>query len=287
MESLTTADNTTAGKTTAGKTTTGDTTTDRIAFLGLGRMGLPMARRLAAAGLPLTVWNRTPDRAEGLPSAASPAEAVEGAGVVITMLADPAAVQDVAGRFLAHLAPGALWIDMSSVGPHTVAALRGRLPDGVALVDAPVLGSVGPAATGDLVVYAGGEAADVDRALPVLEHLGRVVRCGGPGSGAALKVVVIGAVVAGVTVVGEALAVADALGVPEELALGALGGGPLAGVVARARSVEADFPVHLAAKDLALAGGGPVLTAAREVLLAHPDIADEDLSRVVAAIRKG
>ncbi|MQS16753.1 NAD(P)-dependent oxidoreductase [Streptomyces kaniharaensis] len=260
---------------------------NKIAFLGLGRMGLPMARRLAAAGLPLTVWNRSRARAAsaGLAFEASPAEAVAGAEVVITMLSDPAAVQEVAGQFLEHLAPGALWIDMSSVGPETVAALRDRLPDGVGLVDAPVLGSVGPAATGDLVVYAGGEPQDLDRAQPVLEHLGRVLRCGGPGLGAALKVVVMGAVVAGVTVVGEALAVADALGVPEELALGALGGGPLAGVVARARSEESDFPVRLAAKDLALGGGGPVLTAAREVLLAHPGIAEEDLSRVVAAIR--
>ncbi|MGW2253291.1 NAD(P)-dependent oxidoreductase [Kitasatospora sp. NPDC001660] len=260
---------------------------NRIAFLGLGRMGLPMARRLAAAGLPLTVWNRSPERAGDLPRAATPAQAVEGADVVVTMLADPAAVEEVAGRFLGHLAPGALWIDMSSVGPDTVAALRERLPEGTALVDAPVLGSVGPAASGDLTIYAGGEPGDLDRAQPVLDHFGRVLRCGGPGAGAALKVVVMGAVVAGVTALGEALAVADAFGLPEELALGALGGGPLAGVVARARSRESDFPVRLAAKDLALAGGGRVLTAAREVLLSHPDIADEDLSRAVAAIRRG
>ncbi|MFD7904081.1 NAD(P)-dependent oxidoreductase [Kitasatospora sp. NPDC057904] len=259
----------------------------KIAFLGLGRMGLPMARRLAAAALPLTVWNRSPERAGDLPRAASPAEAVEGADVVITMLTDPAAVQEVAGHFLGHLAPGALWIDMSSVGPQAVAALRERLPAGTSLVDAPVLGSVGPAANGTLTIYAGGESADLDRAQPVLEHFGRVLRCGGPGSGAALKVVVMGAVVAGVTALGEALAVADGFGLPQELALEVLGGGPLAGVVARARSRESDFPVRLAAKDLALAGGGRVLTAAHEVLLSHPDIADEDLSRAVEAIRRG
>ncbi|MEV7027573.1 hypothetical protein [Kitasatospora sp. NPDC093558] len=73
----------------------------------------------------------------------------------------------------------------------------------------------------------------------------------------------------------------------QELALEVPGGGPLAGVVARARSRESDFPVGLAAKDLALAGGGRVLTAAHEVLLSHPDIADEDLSRAVEAIRRG
>ncbi|MER7585381.1 NAD(P)-dependent oxidoreductase [Kitasatospora sp. NPDC097691] len=259
---------------------------EKIAFLGLGRMGLPMARRLAAAGHPLTVWNRSPGRADGLTGAATPAEAVRGADVVVTMLADPAAVTEVAGRFTAELAPGALWIDMSSIGPAAVAALHARLPDGVALVDAPVIGSVGPAATGGLTVFAGGEDAALDRAQPVLEQLGRVRRCGGPGAGAALKLVVMGAMVASVAAVGEALAVAGELGVPQDVAREVLAAGPLAGVVARAHSADSDFPVRLAAKDLALAGGGPVLAAAREVLLAHPSIADEDLSAVVGALRR-
>ncbi|MFI6848236.1 NAD(P)-dependent oxidoreductase [Kitasatospora sp. NBC_00085] len=259
---------------------------EKIAFLGLGRMGLPMARRLASAGHPLTVWNRSPAKTEGLDAAATPTEAVAGAGVVITMLADPAAVESVAGQFAAELAPGTLWIDMSSIGPDATAALRGRLSDGVALVDAPVLGSVGPAAAGSLTVLAGGRTEDLDRAQPVLDVLGTVVRCGGPGAGAALKLVVIGAMVGAVAVVGEALALADSLGLPEELALGALSRGPLAGAVARARSEDSDFPVRLAAKDLALAGGGPVLTAVRDVLLAHPDVAEQDLSRVVDAIRR-
>ncbi|MFI5643126.1 NAD(P)-dependent oxidoreductase [Kitasatospora sp. NPDC051705] len=259
----------------------------KIAFLGLGRMGLPMARRLAAAGHPLTVWNRSPGRADGLVEAATPAAAVRGADVVVTMLSDPQAVADVAGRFVPELAPGTLWIDMSSIGPDATAGLRAGLPDGVGLVDAPVVGSVGPAATGDLVVFAGGTDADLDVAQPVLELLGRVRRCGGPGSGAALKVVVIGAIVASVTVVAEVLSVAEELGVPQELAQGVLAAGPLAGVVARALSTDADFPVRLAAKDLALAGGGPVLSAARAVLLADPSIADRDLSAVVGSLRRG
>ncbi|MGW4894361.1 NAD(P)-dependent oxidoreductase [Kitasatospora sp. NPDC004240] len=260
---------------------------EKIAFLGLGRMGLPMARRLADAGHPLTVWNRTPLADEGgLIAAADPAEAVRGAGIVVTMLADPAAVEAVAGRFTAELAPGALWIDMSSIGPETTAALRAGLPDGVGLVDAPVLGSVGPAAAGKLTVLAGGREEDLDRAQPVLDVLGTVVRCGGPGTGAALKLVVIGAMVGGVAVVAEALALGDALGLPEELMLGALSAGPLAGVLARARSRDSDFPVRLAAKDLALAGGGPVLGAVRDLLLAYPDLAEQDLSRVVDAVRR-
>lgn len=259
---------------------------EKIAFLGLGRMGLPMARRLAAAGHPLTVWNRSPVEAGDLSVAAHPAEAVRGAGIVVTMLADPAAVESVAGRFTAELSPGTLWIDMSSIGPEATAALRERLPDGVGLVDAPVLGSVGPAAAGQLTVLAGGRTGDLDRAQPVLDVLGTVVRCGGPGTGAALKLVVIGAVVGGVAVVAEALALGDSLGLPEELVLGTLSGGPLGGLLARARSLDSDFPVRLAAKDLALAGGGPVLGAVRDLLLAHPDLAEQDLSRLVDAVRR-
>ncbi|MFF9641497.1 NAD(P)-dependent oxidoreductase [Kitasatospora aureofaciens] len=259
---------------------------EKIAFLGLGRMGQPMARRLAAAGYPLTVWNRSPGRTDGLTEAASPAEAVAGADVVVTMLSDPQAAAEVAGRFTPALAPGTLWIDMSSIGPQAVAGLRAQLPDGVAMVDAPVVGSVGPATTGDLGIFAGGEDADLERAAPVLAHLGRVRRCGGPGAGAALKVVVIGGIVASVTVLSEVLAVAGELGVPQEVALEVLSAGPLAGALARARSAESDFPVRLAAKDLALAGGGPVLSAARQVLLADPSIADRDLSAVVGALRE-
>ncbi|MFG2695045.1 NAD(P)-dependent oxidoreductase [Kitasatospora sp. NPDC048407] len=259
--------------------------TERIAFLGLGRMGLPMARRLAGATPELAVWNRTPGRAEGLSEAAAPAEAVRGAGVVVTMLSDPAAVAEVAKRFLPAVEPGTLWIEMSSIGPQAAAGLRAQLPDGVTMVDAPVLGSVGPAATGDLVVYAGGEAADLDRAQPVLERLGRVLRCGGPGAGAALKLVVMGAVVASVTAVGEALTVAEQLGVSEELARRALSAGPLAGIMARAGSTEADFPIRLAAKDLTLANGGPVLQAARTTLLADPALAEHDLSAIATTHR--
>ncbi|QKW20082.1 NAD(P)-dependent oxidoreductase [Kitasatospora sp. NA04385] len=251
--------------------------TERVAVLGLGRMGLPMARRLDGVAKELTVWNRTAGRAGGLAEAASPEEAVRGADVVVTVLADPAAVVEVADRFRPALAPGALWIDISSIGPAAVAEQRAQLPDGVQLVDAPVLGSVTAAAAGSLVVYAGGEDSALDRAQPVLEHLGRVVRCGGPGAGAALKLVMMGAVVSSVTVVGEALAVAERLGVPAAQARRALAAGPLSGVMARIDSTDADFPIRLAAKDLALAGGGPVFAAALATLLADPARAELDL----------
>ncbi|MFD8481330.1 NAD(P)-dependent oxidoreductase [Kitasatospora sp. NPDC059673] len=201
------------------------------------------------------------------------------------MLSDPTAVAEVAEQFLPALEPGTLWIEMSSIGPQAVAGLRAQLPDGVGMVDAPVLGSVGPAATGDLVVYASGEDADLDRAQPVLERFGRMLRCGGPGAGSALKLVVIGAVVTSVAVVGEALSVAEQPGVPEELARRALSAGPLSGVMARAGSTEADFPIRLAAKDLTLASGGPLFEAARTALLADPALAEHDLSAIATTHR--
>src|SRR5690348_11240867 len=137
-----------------------------IAFLGLGRMGTPMATRLLAAGHELTVWNRTAARAEplvaaGAKPAATVAEAVRDADVVITMLADPAAVADVADQFADALRPGTVLIDMSSIGPDAVKALRERIPDSVSLIDAPVMGSVDAAADGKLIILAGGDVATV------------------------------------------------------------------------------------------------------------------------------
>jgi len=259
---------------------------NKIAFLGLGRMGLPIARRLVSEGHPVTVWNRDPKKAEGFDAAPGPAEAVAGADVVITMLSDPAAVETVAARFAGTLAPGTVWIDMSSVGPDSVAASAKAVPDGVQVVDAPVMGSVGPAASGGLILLIGGEDEAVEKVLPVLNVLGRVVRAGGPGAGAALKLVLIGAAIGGVAVVAESLALAERLGLDERLTIGALEAGPLGGAVKRAFSEDSDFPVRLAAKDLALAGdGGPVLRSVRALLEAHPEIAEDDLRHIVTAIR--
>ena len=258
---------------------------DKIAFLGLGRMGLPMARRLLSAGFPVTVWNRDPAKAHGLDAAATPAEAVAGADLVITMLSDPAAVQNVVAQFASALRPGTIWVDMSSIGPDALAAAAKTLPDGIAVVDAPVMGSVAPAASGDLTILAGGHGPDLEKVEPVLSALGRIVHAGGPGSGAALKLVLISAAIGGVALVAEALALADALGLDEQLTWRALEAGPLAGAVGRARADNADFPVRLAAKDMTLAGGGPVLRAVRDLLQSHPEIAEDDLASLVTAVR--
>ncbi|RAG83404.1 NAD(P)-dependent oxidoreductase [Streptacidiphilus pinicola] len=258
-------------------------TNTRIAWLGLGRMGLPMARRLVDAGQAVTVWNRTAAKADplvaaGAKAAQSAAEAVADAAVVVTMLADPAALAEVAEAVLPALRPGTVWVEMSSVGPEAVRALVARLPEGVRLIDAPVLGSVDRAATGELLILAGGEVAPV---ADLLALLGTVREVGPVGDGAALKLVLIGAIVAGVAVVHEALSLADALGLPAGVAESALAGGPLRDLLGRARATTADFAVSLAAKDVALGAAAadlPVADAVVSALRSFPEIADRDLS---------
>jgi 3-hydroxyisobutyrate dehydrogenase-like beta-hydroxyacid dehydrogenase len=206
------------------------------------------------------------------------------------MLAGPAALEAVVlgpEGVAGAIAPAACLVDMSTVGPKAALAVRDRLPAGTCFVDAPVMGSVGPARSGELTVLAGG---DVDRVEKVLAIFGRVVRCGPAGSGAACKILLISAAIAGVTLVGELLALAAALGIPREAALEGLAAGPLAGSLNRAQSTSSDFIIALAAKDLTLAtdaAGLPQLTAAREWLrtAAAEGAADEDLGKVVDYIR--
>lgn len=268
-----------------------------IAFLGLGRMGTLMARRVLAAGHDLTVWNRTAERAQplvaaGARAAPTPAEAAREAEIVITMLADPAAEEAVVlgpGGVAEAIRPTACLVEISTVGPKTALAVRRGLPAGTAFVDAPVMGSVGAAESGNLIVLAGG---DVDRVDSVLAIFGTVVRCGAAGSGAARKLVLIGAAMAGVTLVGEALALAEALGVPRDAALEGLAAGPLAGSLNRVQSTNSDFTIALAAKDLTLATDAadlPQLAAAREWLrtAAAEGAADQDVGSVVEHIRPG
>ncbi|WP_328929693.1 NAD(P)-dependent oxidoreductase [Streptomyces sp. NBC_00190] len=265
-------------------------TAKKIAFLGLGHMGAPMARHLLAQGHALTVWNRTPDKAEALAAAgatvaATPAGAVRDADLVVTMLADQAALRAVSDALLsdsAALRPGVHWIDTSTVGPDTVRALAARLPEGVTLTDAPVMGSVDRAATGKLWVLAGGDPLP-GPVRELLNTLGEVTVCGPAGSGAALKLVLINAVVGGVGLVAEALRLGQVLGLPQELVRAELARGPLAGAVARTYADASHFPVALAAKDVALATGHaplPILEAVHATLTARPDLADQDLSHI-------
>jgi len=242
-------------------------------------MGAAIARRLLATGHRVTVWNRTAGKTVPLVAAGARAArtpAVPDAEVVITMLTDAAAVRDVVAA--ANLRSGCVLVEMSTIGPAAVRELR--VPDGVVLVDAPVLGSVAAAASGHLTVLAGG---DLDRALPVLESLGTVRRCGELGSGAALKLVANTALITGLAALADTVAVARAVGVDAETALSVVAKGVLGGAVGRATAAGAAFPVSLAAKDLDLVLGltdPPVVRAAATVLRAAPD-QNADLGRIV------
>lgn len=266
---------------------------EKIAFLGLGHMGAAMARRLLGTQHPLTVWNRTPSKAEPLVTAgavlaASPGEAARDADVVITMLADPAALDAVAEAVVPQLRPGAHWVEMSTVGPDVIVELAARLGEGVTLVDAPVMGSTDRAESGRLGVLAGGDTAGVEH---VLARFGTVTRTGPLGSGAALKLVLNAAVLGGVALVAEALVLADALGLDEDTARTALANGPLGGAVGRAFAEGAHFGTSLAVKDIELAVKSARLPA-MEAVLEHyrhaaedPAVAGADITRAVTRIR--
>ena len=239
----------------------------KLAFLGLGQMGAPMAARLLSAGHELTVWNRTPDRAEPLEAqgaavAATPAAAVAGAEAAITMLADPAALETVAvgsDGFVPVLSQGSAWIEMSTVGPATILRMAAQLPEAVDMLDAPVRGSVGAATEGTLRIVVGGPEAAFERWGPVLAAMGEPTRMGPLGAGAAAKLVNNLAGIASVVVLAEALALADRLGLDRAGALDMLATSPAGSVVQNLRQrIEAgDFAPHfksvLAAKDLSLA----------------------------------
>ncbi|TCO65806.1 NAD(P)-dependent oxidoreductase [Actinocrispum wychmicini] len=250
----------------------------KIAFLGLGAMGLPMAKRVLAAGHDLTVWNRSPKQFPGK-VAATPAEAVRDAEVVITMLTDADVVKEVVKGL--PLAAGTHLIEMSTIGPDAVNEVAELLPAGVTLIDAPVLGSVDRAAKGELVLHVGGDA---DPVTSVLELFGTVRRDGPRGAGAAVKLVLINAVIAGVAVIGEAMALADRFGLPEDVVRQAMAASPLAGIAGRAFAEGVYYPIRLAAKDVALAKGDlPVANTVFEHLATVA--ADTDLAGTVDQIR--
>ena len=209
----------------------------RVAFLGLGRMGAPMARHVARAGYDLAVWNRTRSKSESFAQevaqepaqqrvqvADTPAEAARGRQVVVLMLADPTAVREVmsgSSGVLQSAEPGTLVINSSTVGPtatREVAAEASRR--GLRYVDAPVYGTVGPATEGVLEVYGSGEREDFERARTFLDQWGdpAKVRYLGPvGTGSAAKLVrnlILGVSIAAT---GEALRLSGVLGLPDGL----------------------------------------------------------------------
>jgi 3-hydroxyisobutyrate dehydrogenase len=209
----------------------------KVAVLGTGIMGAAMARNLLRAGHEVSVWNRNaaktePLAAEGARSAATPAGAVEAADVVLTMLYDAAAVEQVIRSAAPGVRPGTAWVQSSTVGVQDVPALAALAAElGLDLVEAPVSGTRAPAEAGQLLVLAAGPGSVRQRVAPVLDAVGaRTIWTGddpSTGSAARLKLVVNSWVLAASNAAGEVVALAQALGVDPQQFLGVLDGGPL------------------------------------------------------------
>ena len=204
-----------------------------VAFLGLGAIGAPMAQHLAAPEYSLAVWNRTAAKSKAFAEkhakahvrvAATPAEAARGAAFVVTCLPtshEVAALLDGPDGLLAAMAPGTVLIDCTSGDPATSKKTAERLAaKGIGFLDAPVSGGVAGAEIGTLTVMVGGEAALLERAMPVLETFGeKVVHCGPIGAGHALKAVNQALLAIHIWSLGEGLLALTRVGVPPAIAL--------------------------------------------------------------------
>ncbi|MFV0887638.1 NAD(P)-dependent oxidoreductase [Metapseudomonas otitidis] len=208
----------------------------RIAFAGIGLMGLPMTRRLLAAGFPLTVWNRTPDKCAsllelGARRADTPAELCAEADILMLCLADTAVVREVVfgpGGVVEGARAGQVLVDFSSLEPAATREMAAELErrTGVHWIDAPVSGGTPGAEAGTLAIMAGGREEDVERVRPVLAHLGqRLTRMGEVGAGQVTKVCNQMIVACNALVIAEVVALAEKAGVDASLLAPALAGG--------------------------------------------------------------
>jgi 3-hydroxyisobutyrate dehydrogenase-like beta-hydroxyacid dehydrogenase len=261
-------------------------------------MGSRIARRLLGAGHELVVWNRTAERAEalGVPVATSPAEAASRADAVITMVADPpalAAVTEGPDGVAAGADEDMTVIEMSTVGPAAVDRLASVLR--APLLDAPVLGSLSEAEEGKLSIYVGGEQAVFERHRDLLSALGTPHYVGRQGSGAAAKLVANTTLIGVIAVLGEAIALGDALGLERDRTFEVLGTTALAAQAERRRpALESHeypprFPLRLARKDAGLiAEHGLDLRAiqAASSWLAEAGDGDQDYSAVLERITR-
>ncbi|WP_299417815.1 NAD(P)-dependent oxidoreductase [uncultured Sulfitobacter sp.] len=205
----------------------------KITLLGTGLMGAPMTRNLMSAGHQLTVWNRSADRAAplveaGANTAATAAEAIAGAEIIISMLSDGYATQALLDddAFRAALPNGSVWIDMSSAKPEHARAQSALLGQhGVAHLDAPVSGGTKGAEDATLAIMVGGEAAVFDQMRDVLSAMGRPVRVGPSGAGQLCKLANQAIVAVTIAAVAEATLLVEQGGADPAALRAALKGG--------------------------------------------------------------
>jgi 3-hydroxyisobutyrate dehydrogenase-like beta-hydroxyacid dehydrogenase len=281
----------------------------KLAVCGLGLLGRPIATRLVETGNQVVVWNRTSERAgpvveAGATQAFTPAEAAAGADVAITVLSTPEALEEVVfgrGGLAEGLAEGSMLVDMSTVGPDAVRSIGERLPRGVELMDAPVLGSIPQATEGTLKVFAGGPPEAYRRMRPVFEALGTPLHVGPLGSGAAMKLVVNSTLGPVMAAIGEAMALSDSLGLDQGMVLDVLSGSAIGVSVKSKRAriesgtYEPNFKLDLALKDSSLITEAAhdrgvalrVATAVRDLLAmaSEAGLGGLDYSALVAHLR--
>jgi 3-hydroxyisobutyrate dehydrogenase-like beta-hydroxyacid dehydrogenase len=200
---------------------------ERIGFIGLGLMGNPMARRLLDQGYPMTVWNRTPEKAgklleSGATWAESPREVAAASDVVVVMVTNSDASEGVIcgpSGVVEGAHPGLVLMDMSSIAPDVSRSIADRAKAaGISMLDAPVSGSVAAVANGSLGIMVGGDKETLDHCQPILQHLGTKILYAGPnGSGCALKL--LNNLIMGIAVeaVCEALVLATKVGIDPAL----------------------------------------------------------------------
>jgi 3-hydroxyisobutyrate dehydrogenase len=285
---------------------------ERVGFIGLGTMGAAMAANLARAGFAVTAWNRTPDRAPeldglGVERAATPADVARAVDALVICVSD---TPDVSAVLLgpdgvaAGARSGMLVIDCSTISPAATRGFAAELAEhGVALVDAPVSGGSEGAQKATLTIFVGGDAADVERARPILAALGKTITHVGPiGSGQAVKAV-NQVILAGTYLgVAEGIVLAMKAGLDVDQVVGALGGGAAQSWVLANRAgrmIANDYPlgfkVALHRKDLGIAlelarelgADLPVsaLAASLETELIAAGRADDDMSALARSIR--
>src|SRR5207248_6530473 len=240
-------------------------------FIGLGIMGSRMAANLQKKGHSLVVFNRTREKAEpliaeGAEWADSPAVLARQVEVIFTMLAHPDAVEEAAlggDGFLRHPERGQMWIDCSTVNPSFSRKMAVEAnARGVGFLGAPVTGSKGQAELAKLTFWVGGETTDLEKCRPLFECMGnRIIHCGGPGTGASLKMVMNQLLGTAMAAFAEGLVLGESLGLSRKVLFEALFGGPAVApfLALKRERIEsgnyepADFPLRWLQKDLHLA----------------------------------
>lgn len=276
-----------------------------VALLGTGIMGAGMGRSLARAGLDVTVWNRSADKARalGLPVADDVADAVRDKDVVVTMLFDAESVAAVMADALPAMTRSAVWVQTSTVGLEGTAELAELAAGhGIAYVDAPVLGTRQPAENGQLTVLAAGPERVRETIAPVLDAISAKVVWTGeePGGGHRLKLVANAWVLSITAATAQSVALAEGLGLDPKQFLALIEGGPLDAGYAQLKGnamLSGDFTPAFAlsgaTKDAGLiraaaadAGVSTELVTALEKLFAAAGDQDDDMAAVIRAARQ-